>query len=116
MAFNIDKELKIYWICGIIVTLFYAVISLTITGFLNVGGFQLATAIIAIWLYKDIDTWEKIEDWVLFGIIRNLLTFMVFIIWIIAFNAPIEIIILSALIVTILFAIVGIQIWIQKRK
>jgi len=116
MAFDIQKELKIYWICGIIVGLIYVIIHFTVTGLLNVGGFNLAAAIIGIWLYKYIDTWEKIEDWVLFGILRNILTLIVLIIWIIAFIAPIEIIILSALVVTILFAIVGIHIWIQKRK
>ena len=118
MAFDIEKELKIYWICNITVEFYLIVLYFIVIGgdFLILGASSIPWAIVLIRLYKDIDNWEKIENWILLGILANILTLIVIIIWVTAFNAPIEILLLSALVVSILLVIGGIHIWIQKRK
>ena len=80
-----------------------------------IGGIYLAWAIILIRLYKERDNWEKIENWVLFLLIVQILTIIVNIIGLIAFNLTIGNTFLP-LIINVLFVIVGIHIWIQKRK
>jgi len=130
MALDIEKELKIYWICGLIVLLifglwyFIAVESLTalfnypylapVTGRV-IGGVYLAWAIILIRLYKERDNWEKIENWILFSLIVQILTIIANIIGLIAYSLTIGHILLPVIINVLLF-IVGIHIWIQKQK
>jgi hypothetical protein len=115
MALNIEKELKIYWICFIIVMLIGGVLYLVFTSHFIVGGTHIAQGIVMIRLYKDIDNWEKIENWVLFNILMNILIVIVQIIWIITYIEPIGNVLLS-IIINIFLAVLGIHIWIQKRK
>ena len=130
MALDIEKELKIYWLCGIIVLLIFGLwyfISVdTLTTLFNypyfapvagrvIGGIYLAWAIILIRLYKERDNWEKIENWVLFSLIVQILTIIANIIGLIAYSLTIGHILLQV-IINVLFVIVGIHIWIQKRK
>jgi hypothetical protein len=130
MALDIEKELKIWWLCGIIVMLIFGLwyfISVdTLAALFNypylapvtgrvIGGVYLAWAIIFIRLYKERDNWEKIENWVLFSLIVQILTIITNIIGLIAFNLTIGNTFLP-LIINVLFVIVGIHIWIQKRK
>ena len=130
MAIDIEKELKIYWICGIIVLLIFGLwyfISVeTMVIVFNypyfdplitrvLGACYIAWLIILLRLYKERDNWEKIEDWILFSLIVQILTIIANIIGLIAYNIPIGGFLLST-IVNILFVIVGIHIWIQKRK
>ena len=130
MALDIEKELKIYWLCGIIVLLIFGLlyfISIDIfTTLLNypyfapvagrvIGGIYLAWAIIWIRLYKERDNWEKIENWVLFSLIVQILTIIANIIGLIAYSLTIGHILLPVIINVLLF-IVGIHIWIQKQK
>ena len=124
MALDIEKELKIYWICNITVEFYLIVLYFIVIGgdFLILGASSIPWAIVLIRLYKDIDNWEKIENWVLFRILWNIVCMIVYIIWITVLNMLISldllsaIIVLSWLIIAILFAIVGIHIWVQKRK
>jgi len=111
MALDIEKEIKIYWICLIIVLLIYAVLEFLVL----TGALFLAYAILLIRQYKDIDTWEKIEKWILFGIISSIILAIVQVIFIIAYNVPI-LAVLAALIILVVLAIVSTHIWIQKRK
>ena len=124
MALDIEKELKIYWICNITVEFYLIVLYFIVIGgdFLILGASSIPWAIVLIRLYKDIDNWEKIENWVLFRILWNIVCMIVYIIWITVLNMLISldllsaIIVLSWLIIAILFAVVGIHIWVQKRK
>ena len=111
MAFDIEKEIKIYWICATIVLLIYGVWE-----FLGlIGALYIAWAIVLIRIYKDIDNWEKIKNWVLFGILENILMAITQVIYLTVYNVPIWYGLLG-LIILIVFAIVGIHIWIRKRK
>ena len=124
MGFDIEKELKLYWICNIIVEFYLIVLYLIVLGgpWLILGASSIPWAIVLIRLYKDIDNWEKIENWVLFRILWNIVTMIVYIIWITVLNVLISldllsaIILLSWLIIAIFLAVLGIHIWIQKRK
>ena len=124
MGLDIEKELKIYWICNITVEFYLIVLYFIVIGgdFLILGASSIPWAIVLIRLYKDIDNWEKIENWVLFRILWNIVCMIVYIIWITVLNMLISldllsaIIVLSWLIIAILFAVVGIHIWVQKRK
>ena len=130
MALDVEKELKIWWLCGIIVLIIFGlwwfITPETLAAMVNypyydpvavrvIGGIYLAWAIILIRLYKERDNWEKIENWILFSLIVQILTIIANLIGLIAYNIPI-VNLLLALIINILFVIVGIHIWIQKRK
>ena len=131
MALDIEKELKIFWIAGMIVLLiyglwffisyesYYAILGVApyfapVTARI-VAAMFIAWLVIMIRLYKKLDNWEKIEEWVLFGVMAQILILIATIIGIIMYN------LLSAgtviaIIVNLFFIILGIHIIIQKRK
>jgi len=130
MALDVEKELKIYWYCGIIVMLifglWYFISPESILTVFNwpfwdpaisraVGGIYLAWLIVVILLYKDLDNWDKIESWVLFGNLIQIFGIIGAIINMIAYNISISTL-LVGLIINIFFAVLGFHIWIQKRK
>ena len=130
MALDVDKEIKIYFIIGLIVLLIYGLwlfISPESYVAINnypyfapvtariVGGIYLAWAIIIIMLYKELDNWEKIESWMLFAVISNIFTAIAGIIGFVVYNIPLGSFIIGT-ILNIFFAIVGIHIIMQKRK
>ncbi len=131
MALDVDKELKIFWIAGLIVLLIYGLwffISyesyyaiLGTAGYFApvtariVGGIFISWAIIIIRLFKKLDNWEKIEEWVLFAVMVQILILIAEIIGIVMYNVSSAGTII-AMIVNIFFAILGIHIIIQKRK
>ena len=131
MAFDVDKELKIFWILGIIVLLiyglwffisyesYYAILGTAgyfapVTGRI-IGGMFIAWLVIMIRLYKQLDNWEKIEEWVLFTVMVNILIAIAEIIGIIVYNV-VSTGMIIAIIINIFFAVLGIHIIIQKRK
>ena len=80
-----------------------------------VGAMFIAWLVIMIRLYNQLDNWDKIEEWVLFTIMVQILMIIAQIIGIAIIN------IFSAgsiiaIIINLFFVIVGIHIWIQKRK
>jgi len=131
MALDIEKELKIYMILGFIVLivfgLWYFISPESIAAAFNwpfwdpnfvrmVGAIYIAWAIITLKIYlKDIDQWEKIENWVIFGIMVQILTIIVEIISLILYNIPLGAFLTSVLI-NLFFIILGIHILMQKRK
>jgi len=131
MALDVDKELKIFWIIGLIVLLIYGLwlfISAEsyeaifgVAGYFDpiaariVGAIFIAWLIIMIRLYKGLDNWEKIEEWVLFSVIGNILMIIAQTICIIMYNL-LSAGTIIAMIVNLFFVIVGIHIIIQKRK
>ena len=130
MALDVEKELKIFWLGGMIVLLifglWYFISPESVDAAFNwpfwdpvttrvVGGIYLAWLIVIILLYKDLDNWEKIESWVLFGILMQIFGLINTIIGFVAYNTPIGSVLL-ALIIYIFFAVLGFHIWIQKRK
>ena len=130
MALDVDKELKIFWLCGIIVLIIFGLWYFISPESVNVvfnwpfwdptasralGGIYIAWAIIGIMLYKELDNWDKIESWILFVIIVQVFGLIGGIIGIVAYNIPIGSALLG-LIINIFFAVLGIHIWIQKRK
>ncbi|MFX0186577.1 MAG: hypothetical protein ACFE8A_02455 [Candidatus Hodarchaeota archaeon] len=130
MALDVEKELKIFWIAGIIVLIIFGLwwfISPESSGAAfnwpfwdpqstrGVGGLYLTWAIVVITLYKDLDNWDKIESWVLFGIIAQIFSIINNIIGLVLYNIPIGAFLLSV-IINVFFTILGIHIWIQKRK
>lgn len=131
MALDIEKELKIYWILGLIVVLIYGLwffisyesyYALTgggpyfhpVLGRI-IGGMFISWAIIIIRLYKKLDNWEKIEEWMLFTVMTNILVLIAEIIGIIVYNLLTGGTII-VIIINIFFVIVGIHIIMQKRK
>ncbi len=125
-----EQEIKIYWILGMIVLLIYGlwlyispesyVIATNWPYFAPsagriIGALYITWAIIMIRLFKERDNWEKIEEWVLFAVISNILTVISSIIVIAIYNTPIMSS-LVGMILNIFFAIVGIHIIKQKRK
>jgi len=130
MALDVDKELKIYFIIGVIVLLIYGLWlfispesywALTGAPYFSpttariIGAIYIAWAIIVIMLYKEIDNWEKIESWMLFAVLSNLLTLIASIISLVVYNIPLGSGIIG-MILNIFFVIVGIHIIMQKRK
>ena len=126
----VDKEIKIWWFAGmavlIIFGLWYLILPETVpvvfgmpfkdpATIRGVGGIYLSWAIIGLMLYKALDNWDKIESWVLFGIIAQIFGIINNIISIVAYNIPIGAFLLG-LIINIFFAVLGIHILIQKRK
>ena len=131
MALDIEKELKIFWIAGMIVLIVYGLwmfISyesyhavLGQAGYFDpvmarlVAAMFIAWFVITIRLFNQLDNWEKIEEWVLFSVMVQILMIIVQFIGIAMYN------ILSAgtiiaIIINLFFAIVGIHIIMQKRK
>ena len=131
MTLDVNKELKIYWILGLIVALIYGFWLFispesyhAVTGggpyFSPVsarilGGIYIAWAVIIIKLYKEIENWEKIENWMLFAVIEESLSAIAQILGIIIYNMSITTYIIG-IIINIFFAIVGIHIILQKKK
>ena len=131
MALDVDKELKIYVYIGLIVLLFYGLwLFISYESYYAImgggayfspvagriiGGMFISWAIILIRLYKKIDNWEKIEEWMLFAVISNTLTLIAWIIGIIMYNY-FSVGVITAIIVNLFFIIVGIHIIMQKRK
>ena len=130
MALDVEKEIKIFWLCGVIVLIIFGLwwfISPESSGAAfnwpfydpqatrGVGGLYLCWAIVIIILYKDIDNWDKIESWVLFGTLSQFFGIINNIIGLVAYNIPIVSFVLG-IIINIFFAVLGIHIWIQKRK
>jgi len=110
MALDIEKEIKIYWICLIIILLIYTVLEFLVL----TGALFLAWAIVLIRQYKDINTWEKIEKWILFTITVAIILAVVQVYFIITIIGAISAVI--AFIILVLLLIVGTHIWIRKRK
>jgi len=131
MAFDVDKELKIVWIAGIIVLLIYGVwlfISyesyyaiLGTRGYFApvtariVGGMFISWAIIAIRLLKKLDNWEKMEEWLLFTVMTEILVLIAEIIGIVMYNM-LSVGTIIVIIIAIFFILAGIHIIMQKRK
>ena len=130
MALDVEKELKIFWIAGMIVLISYGLwffISyesyhavLGQAGYFDpvmarlVAAMFIAWLVVMIRLYKKLDNWEKIEEWVLFGVMVQILMIIVQIMGMIMYN------ILSAgtiiaIIINLFFTILGIHIIMQKR-
>jgi hypothetical protein len=127
---DIEKELKIYWILGIIVLLIYGLwFFISYESYYAIsgggayfhpviarvlGGVYIAWTVVLLKLYKEIDNWEKIESWMLFAVLMNIFTLISEFIGIVVYN------ILTAgaiivIIIDIFFIIVGIHIIMQKR-
>jgi len=131
MASYFDKELKIYWIIGIIVGLIYGFWLFispesyhAVTGggpYFSpvsariIGGIYIAWVVILIKLYKEIDNWEKIESWMLFTVMEESLAAIAQITGVIVYNISITTSIIG-IISSIFFVIVGIHIILQKKK
>ena len=130
MALDVEKELKIYWIIGLIVLLVYGLwLFISVESYYVVvnspyfspvagrivGALYIAWAVIAIRILKEIDNWDKIENWMIFAVISNLLTMISQIIGIVVYNVSISTYIIG-IIINIFFVIVGIHIILQKRK
>lgn len=127
---DIEKEIKIYLILGVIVLGYYGLwLFLSYESWVAVNNWPLfdpavgrylgatyvAWAIIVLkLLLKDIKYWEKIENWIIFGVIANILNTIAGIISIIAYPVPLVQII--NIIINIFFTLMGIHILIQKRK
>jgi hypothetical protein len=128
MALDIEKELKIYWIISIIRLLeglwifisyesFYALMGSTYFSPIAVrivGALYIAWFVVYIMLYKDLDNWDKIEAWIIFAVIVQILSIIAWIIGIGVYNYLTIAII--GIILNLFFAIVGIHIILQKRK
>ena len=132
MALDIEKEIKIFWIGGIIVLLVYglwffisyesyfAIMSPDspyfdpVTARL-VAAMFIAWLVILIRLYKKLDNWEKIEEWVLFGVMVQILMIVAQIIGITVYNT-LNVGTIIAIIINLFFTILGIHIIMQKRK
>ena len=131
MALDIDKELKIFWITGMIVLIIYGLwffISyesyhavLGQAGYFDpvmarlVAAMFIAWLVIVIRLFNKLDNWEKIEEWVLYSVMVQILMIIVQIIGITMYNILTTGTII-AIIINLFFAIVGIHIIMQKRK
>ncbi|MFX0186580.1 MAG: hypothetical protein ACFE8A_02470 [Candidatus Hodarchaeota archaeon] len=129
MALDVKKELKINFILGFIVLIYYGLwLFISYESWVAVhnwplfdpaagrylGGVFIAWALIALKVLRELDNWEKVENWIIFSVIVNILGLISFIISIIFYTTnPIGII---NLIIAIFFAALGIHILIQKRK
>ena len=126
----VEKEIKINFILGFLVLIIYgAWLFISYESWVAVnnwplfdpvagrylGGVLVAWAIIVLTLLKDVDDWEKIEKWVIFGVVVNILGLISHIIGIIIYTKT-NLIGIINLIIAIFFSILGIHILIQKRK
>ena len=131
MALDVEKEIKIYLILGFIVMiifgLWYFVSPESLVVVFNwpfwdpyanrtIGAFFIAWAIIVLKLYfKDIDQWEKLENWVIFGTLVQIMGIISSTISLVLYNIPISGF-LTGVIINIFFIILGIHILMQKRE
>ncbi|TFG01801.1 MAG: hypothetical protein EU540_02835 [Promethearchaeota archaeon] len=131
MAFDVEKEIKIWWITGIIVLLVYGVwlyISpesyRALLGSFRyfdpvssriIGGIYIAWAIIGIKIFKKLDNWEKIEEWMYFGVMVQILILIAEIIGIVMYGI-FGVGVIIVIIINIFFTILGIHIIMQKSK
>lgn len=131
MALDVEKELKIFWIAGMIVLISYGLwffISyesyhavLGQAGYFDpvmarlVAAMFIAWLVVMIKLYKKLDNWEKIEEWVLFGVMVQILMIIVQIMGMIMYNI-LNAGTIIAIIINLFFTILGIHIIMQKRK
>lgn len=127
---DVQKEIKIYLILGAIVLLYYGLwlfISYESWVAMNswpvfdpaigryLGATYVAWAIVVLKIVlKEIENWEKVENWILFGMLANVFYTIAGIISVSLYTLPIVAII--NIIINIVFAIVGIHILMQKRK
>jgi hypothetical protein len=131
MALDVEKELKIFWIAGMIVLIIYGLwffISyesyhaiLGTAGYFDPNMARLVAALFIAWLvimirlYNQLDNWEKIEEWVLYAVMVQILMIIAQIISLIIYNI-FSVGSVIAIIINLFFAIVGIHIINQKRK
>ena len=131
MAFDVEKELKIFWIAAIIVLIFYGLWLFISYESYNaimdggsyfspvlgriIGGIFIAWLVIMIMFYKKLDNWETIEGLALFTVMANILILIAFILGIIMYGILTTGVIIS-MIVNLFLAVLGIHIWIQKRE
>jgi len=130
MVLDIEKELKIYLIIGFIVLVFYGLwLFISPESWIAVNNWPLFGPVFGRYLgatyigwaiillkiiLKQLDEWEKVENWIIFGTVVNILNSIAAIISIIVYTLP-PIAIVN-LIINLFFAIVGIHILIQKRE
>ena len=128
---DVEKEIKIYLILGFIVMivfgLWYFISPESLVVVLNwpfwdpyanrtIGALFIAWALIVLKLYfKDIDQWEKLENWVIFQIIFQILGVINIIISVVLYNIQLSAFLIEV-IIYIFFIILGIHILMQKRK
>ena len=128
---DVEKEIKIYLILGFIVMiifgLWYFISPESVVMVYNwpfwdpyanrtIGAFFIAWAIIVLKLYfKDIDQWEKLENWVIFAILFQILSVVNINISVVLYNIPLSGF-LTEVIINVFFIIFGIHILMQKRK
>ena len=131
MAFDVEKELKIFWIAAIIVLIFYGLWLFISYESYNaimdagsyfspvlgriIGGMFIAWLVMLIMLFKKLDNWETIEGWVLFAVMVNILILIAFILGIVMYGI-LTMGVIIAMIVNIFFAVIGIHILMQKRE
>jgi hypothetical protein len=127
---DVQKEIKIFLIVGFLVLLFYGLwlfISYESFAVMNawplfdpaigryLGATYIAWSLIVLkLLLKEVDNWERVENWVIFGTLCNILYTIGAIISLALYTLPILAVI--NLIINIIFSIWGIHILLQKRK
>ena len=129
MALDIEKEIKIMFLAAFIVSIIYGLwylisveswVALVDWPYLDpvagrtIGSFLTAMAIVDLKAFKEANEWEKIENVVILGAIWCTLGAISAIIGFIAFNLPPSAWLTT--IILIVFAILNIHIYIQKRK
>ena len=80
-----------------------------------VGGIFISWAIITIRLIKISDNWEKIEEWILFTVMTDILILIAEIIGIVMYNT-LSVGSIIVIILVLFFILTGIHIIMQKRK
>ena len=129
MALDVEKEIKITFIVGFIITIIYGLwflisveswVAATNWPYLDpvagrtLGSIFTALAIVLLKAFKEADEWERIENIVLFMALFCILGAIMSIYCQIAFNLPLINII--NIIIHIVLAILNTHIYIQKRK
>ena len=129
MALDIEKEIKINFIAVFIVSIIYGLwflisvescVAATNWPYLDpvagrmLGSIFTALAIICIKAFKEAEEWEKIENIVLFQALFCIFSAIMSIYCQIAFNLPPVAIV--NIIIYVVFAILNIHIYLQKRK
>ena len=127
---DIEKEIKIYLILGFIVLVYYGLwLFISYESWVAVNNWPLFDPAVGRYLgatyvgwaiillkilLKEIDEWEKLENWIIFGVVVNIFGAVAGIISVTAYTLPLVSII--NIIINIFFALMGIHILIQKRK